>query len=356
MKKLLTFALAALAAAAICSAQTEKTQVFENGGTGPYKAVAVGDASLPTHTIYRPQDLKGYVAENGKIPVVVYANGACLNNNMQMSRLLSETASKGYLLIAIGPFEEYTDEMFYDDWTRVVKGGIDTKPVVILGNGTQVLPWTPEELAAQEAEREAARQKVQADLKKASKKKNAVPEPQPFRTYAKQMLEAVEWITDQNADPESEYYHMIDIDKVAAMGQSCGGAQTLAIAHDPRIKTCIILNSGMGEISMGGASKQSLKSLHTPMLYLNGGVADIAYNNAESDYKNIGDDIPVAKVNTLDGHHGTYYEKYGGRYAVTVGKWLDWQLKGQISESAMFLNDEYEKALYPDWKFERKNF
>ena len=356
MKKLLTISLAFVAAAFLCSAQTEKTQIIEDGGTGPYKAMAVGDASLPTHTIYRPQDLKAYVAENGRIPVVVYANGACVNSSMQMSRLLNETASKGYILIAIGPFEEHTDQMFYDDWTRVVKGGIDTKPVVILGNGTRVLPWTEEELAAQAAEREAARQKVQADLKKASKKKNAVPEPEPFHTYAKQMLEAVEWITDQNANPESEYYQMIDIDAVAAMGQSCGGAQTLAIAHDPRIKTCVILNSGMGEMSMGGASKQSLKTLHTPMLYLNGGVADIAYGNAEIDYSNIGDNIPVAKVNTLDGHHGTYYEKNGGRYAVTVGMWLNWQLKGKVSDSAMFLNDEYEKALYPDWTFTRKNF
>ena len=355
MKRLCIILIAAFAATAACFAQTQNSQTIENGGTGPYKSIAVGDAGLPTHVIYRPADLKAYVDKNGPIPVVVYANGACVNYSLQMSRLLNEVASKGYVLIAIGPYEEYTDEAFYADWKNVVKGGIDTKPVVIMGNGERVLPWTPEELAAQEAAREAAREAVLKDIKKASKKKVA-PEPAPFRTYAKQMLEALDWAAEQNANPESEYYHMLNMDKVAAMGQSCGGAQALAISYDPRIKTCVILNSGMGEISMGGASKESLKSLHTPMLYLNGGVADIAYNNANADYERIPDNIPVAKVSTLDGHHGTYYEKFGGRYAVTVGMWLDWQLKGDISKSALFLNDEYESALFSDWKFERKNF
>ncbi len=355
----ITFALALAVSSSlcVCSAQPSQSQVIENGGTGPYKSVAVGDASLPSHVIYRPANLNEYVNTNGKIPVVVYANGACANSSLEMSRLLSETASKGYLLIAIGPYEEYTDEMFYAQWRGVVKGGIDTKPVVIMGNGEQVLPYTPEEIAAQQAEREAAREKLQAEMKKMSRKKSAAPAPAPaFHTYAKQLLEAVDWISAQASDPASEYYHLIDLDKIAAMGQSCGGAQVLAVAYDPRIKTCLILNSGMGEMSMSGASRESLNNLHTPMLYLNGGEADIAYGNANMDYEQISPDVPVAKISTLDGHHGTYYEKNGGRYAVVVGKWLDWQLKGRIEESAMFLSDEYGKAFCRDWKFTRKNF
>ena len=97
-KKLFTLAAALLATAAMCFAQTEKTQVIEEGGTGPWKSVAVGDASLPTHTIYRPQNLKAYVDENGKIPVLLYANGACANNNLEMSRLLSEVDAYGKAL------------------------------------------------------------------------------------------------------------------------------------------------------------------------------------------------------------------------------------------------------------------
>ena len=111
--RLMALAAALFAAGAVCLAQTKQEQVIEDGGTGPWKSVAVEDASLPTHTIYRPKDLKGYVDENGKIPVLLYANGACANNNLEMSRLLSEVASWGYIVLAIGPYQDMPDDAFY---------------------------------------------------------------------------------------------------------------------------------------------------------------------------------------------------------------------------------------------------
>ena len=353
-RKLIALAAALLAAGAVCLAQTKQTQEIEGGGTGPWKSVAVGDASLPTHTIYRPRDVKGYVKENGKIPVLLYANGACANNNLEMSRLLSEVASWGYFVIAIGPYEDMPDDKFYAQWKGVVRGWYpETKELAIMGNGERLTPYTEAELAERAAQKEAAQKAAEAAAKK--NKKKAAAEPAPFRTYARQLLEAMDWITDQNANLNSEYFHLIDLDKVAAMGQSCGGAQVLAVAHDPRIKTCLIFNSGMGEMAMSGASKESLGNLHTPMLYLNGGTADVAYENANGDYKRI-KELPVVKISTLDGHHGTYYEKHAGAYAVAARQWLNWQLKGIVGDSALFMNDEYGKLLHPDWTFDRKNW
>ena len=356
MKRIITLCCALLAAGALCLAQTERTQVIENGGTGPYKSVAVGDKSLPTHTIYRPENLKAYVNENGKIPVLLYANGACANNNLEMSRLLSEVASYGYIILAIGPYDEMPDDKFYAQWKGVVRGWYpETKPVAIMGNGERLTPYTEAELAARAAEQEAARKAAEAAAKKNRNKKPVVT-VQPFRTYARQLLEALDWLTDQNGNDESEYYHLIDLDQVAAMGQSCGGAQVLGVAHDPRIKTCMIFNSGIGEMAMSGASKKSLANLHTPMLYINGGTADVAYNNANGDWGRIADNIPVVKISTLDGHHGTYYEKNAGSFAVVARMWLNWQLKGLVSDSALFMNEDYEKTFYPQWTFERKNW
>ena len=355
-KKILAFAVA-LATGACCFAQTEHSQVIENGGTGPYKSVAIGDKSLPTHMIYRPEDLKGYVAANGKIPVLLYANGACVNNSLEMSRLLSEVASYGYIVLTIGPYMEMPDEAFYNQWKGVVRGWYpSTKEFAIMGNGERLLPYTEAELAAQAAEREAAQKAAAAAAKKKKNKKLVVTVQPAMQTYARQMLEALDWLTDQDGNEESEYYHLIDLEKVAAMGQSCGGAQVLAVAHDPRIKTCLIFNSGIGEMAMSGASKKSLANLHTPMLYLNGGTADVAYNNANGDWGRIADCIPVVKISTLDGHHGTYYEAHAGAYAVVARMWLNWQLKGMISDSALFMNDEYGKAFHPNWTFERKNW
>ena len=355
-KKTFTLLLPLLAAGVVALAQTGRTQVIEGGGTGAYKSVAVEDTSLPTHTIYRPENLKAYVNENGRIPVLLYANGACANNNLEMSRLLSEVASHGYIILAIGPYQDMPDEAFYAQWKGVVRGWYpETKPVAIMGNGERLTPYTEAELAARAAEQEAARKAAEAAAKKNRNKKPVVT-VEPFRTYARQLLEALDWLTDQNGNEESEYYHLIDLEKVAAMGQSCGGAQVLGVAHDPRIKTCMIFNSGIGEMSMSGASKKSLANLHTPMLYINGGTADVAYNNANGDWGRIADDIPVVKISTLDGHHGTYYEKNAGAFAVVARMWLNWQLKGIVGDSALFMNDEYGKTFYPQWTFDRKNW
>ena len=61
-------------------------------------------------------------------------------------------------------------------------------------------------------------------------------------------------------------------------------------------------------------------------------------------------------LKSKDGHSGTYYEKHGGNYAKAVVKWLDWQLKGQVGQSALFLDDEYLKMKFPEWQGVRKNF
>ena len=105
-----------------------------------------------------------------------------------------------------------------------------------------------------------------------------------------------------------------------------------------------------------GTTKENLKNLHTPMFYMIGGPGDIAYANAQKDYERIADNIPVVMLNSKDGHSGTYYEKYGGNYAKAVVKWLDWQLKGQVGQSALFLDDEYLKMKFPEWQGVRKNW
>ena len=78
----------------LVNAQTTQKQIVEEGGTGPFKSEVVGDASCPGFTVYRPQNLKEVVAKQGALPVIVYANGACFNNNVEMRLLLSEVAPR----------------------------------------------------------------------------------------------------------------------------------------------------------------------------------------------------------------------------------------------------------------------
>jgi hypothetical protein len=231
MKKLLLTAMMVAASVGLMNAQTAQRQVVEEGGTGPFKSEVVGDASCPGFTVYRPQNLKEVVAKQGALPVIVYANGACFNNNVEMRLLLSEVASYGYVAAAIGPYDE-ADVMA--QWRGVLKSAYpETKGEVIMANGEKILPMTPEERQAREAEQARQREEAAKNAKK-GKKQQAAP---PFRTYPKMLLEVLDWLIEQNAAAGSEYYHCLDLDRVAAMGQSCGGAQVLGVAHDPRIKT-----------------------------------------------------------------------------------------------------------------------
>ena len=343
-------AMMVAASVGLMDAQTTQKQIVEEGGTGPFKSEVVGDASCPGFTVYRPQNLKEVVAKQGALPVIVYANGACFNHNVEMRLLLSEVASYGYVLAAIGPYDE---EDVMAQWKGVLLAAYpETKGDVIMANGEKILPLTPEERKARDEQQAKQREEAAKKAKKAKKQ----PEVQPFRTYPKMLLEVLSWLTDQNAAAGSEYYHCLDLDHVAAMGQSCGGAQVLGVAHDPRIKTCVMLNSGIGDMEMMGTTKDNLKNLHQPMFYMIGGPGDIAFGNAQKDYERIADNIPVVMLNSKDGHSGTYYEKFGGNYAKAVVKWLDWQLKGQVGQSALFLDDEYLKMKFPEWQGVRKNF
>ena len=353
MKKLLMSAMIVAASVGAMNAQTSRKQIVEEGGTGPYKSEVVGDASCPAFTIYRPQNLNDLVAKQGALPVIVYANGACFNNNVEMRLLLSEVASYGYVIAAIGPYDE---EDVMAQWRGVLKSAYpETKGEVIMANGEKILPLTPEEIKARQ-EQQAKQRELAAKNAKKNKKKQQVAQVPAFQTYPKMLLEVLSWLTDQNATKGSEYYHCLDLDHVAAMGQSCGGAQVLGVAHDPRIKTCVMLNSGIGDMEMMGSTKECLKNLHQPMFYMIGGPGDIAYANAQKDYERIADNIPVVMLNSKDGHSGTYYEKHGGNYAKAVIKWLDWQLKGKVGQSALFLDDEYLKMKVPEWQGVRKNF
>jgi hypothetical protein len=86
------------APAEIKTSKEVTSRTVEDGGTGPFKALMASDESLPTHTIFRPRDLT-----KAKLPIVVWGNGACANSPWEHVNFLSEIASHGFLVVAIGP-------------------------------------------------------------------------------------------------------------------------------------------------------------------------------------------------------------------------------------------------------------
>lgn len=173
-------------------------------------------------------------------------------------------------------------------------------------------------------------------------------------TPSSMVVKALDWISKQAKDSSSHYYNKIDTERIAGAGHSCGGAQVLANASEPRLKTYLILNAGMGTMTMADASGQSLKNLHGPILYLVGGTTDVAWQNAQTDYKAI-QKVPVVLAdNTQSGHSGTYEQPNGGANARMIRAWLDWQLKGQKEHEKLFIGGDLTG--YDNWTIMNKNF
>lgn len=268
-------------------AQIIKQKVVDEGGSGPYKAIAVTEATLTNYVVYRPADIVAATQKEGKLPVLVYANGGCSDTSITHERVLSEIASHGYIVIAIGA--------------------------------------------------------MQMDIH--DRKHNSTP--------GSMLTDAIDWIVKKSSESESDYYQKVAIDKISAGGQSCGGAQVLSVASDKRIKSYLMYNTGMGEMEMAGASKESLKNLHAPVIYIIGGPSDVAFANAEKDYERI-NHVAVAFADlTEGGHMGTFGDLYGGSFSKMSIDWLDWQFKGKDCSSLFLEND---LTAYPGWTMKTKNF
>ena len=296
MKKILISTAAALLALTTAYCQDIRTVVHENGGTGEFKSVVVTDATLTTHTVFKPADMSGYDSSN-PIPVLVWGNGACSDSPFEHVNFLNEIASHGFMVIAIGPMPEKFGE------------------------------------------------RIRAGMSESSK-----------------LIDAIDWIIAQNANPGSQYYGKIDVWNIAVAGMSCGGLQTLDVAKDPRIRTIMICNSGLFKASnaatavpgMPMPTKDRLSEIHTPVLYILGGPTDIAYENGMDDFANI-NHVPVFAANFNVGHGGTYAQPYGGEFAKVATAWLKWQLKADAEAGKMFKGSPCGLALTEGWTADKKN-
>jgi len=271
------------------------SRTIEDGGTGHFPALMASDSTLATHTIFRPKDLTAF-GRKEKLPIIAWGNGACANSPWEHVNFLSEIASHGFLIVAIGPMP-----------AEGQRGGP--------GGGT---------------------------------------------TKSSEMVDAINWAIARNDNKTSPYYGKLDTKKIAVAGMSCGGLQALETAPDPRVTTTMICNSGIfinPSTAMGGMpnlTKAQLEKLHTPIIYILGGEKDIAYTNGMDDFHHI-NNLPAFAANFPVGHGGTYSRPHGGEFAKVATAWFQWQLKGDKTAAAMFQGEPAGLAQVEGWKTEKKN-
>jgi hypothetical protein len=299
-------------------------------GTGAHAALMEMDAGLPTHTVYRPASLAALGGK--KLPIVAFANGGCRNLGNRFRPFLTEIASHGYLAIAIGPIGAAEVETPVAPGTEQPKG---------------------EPAAGSPAER---------NRELAFKEKLAPGETRPSFTYAKQLIHAIDWAIAENSRSGSPYFGKIDTAKIAVFGQSCGGLQAIDAAHDPRVSTLGVWNSGIfpaqgrsWQMAAAHADKADLATLKGSVLYVSGDQGDVAFDNAEDDYARI-NHIPVFRAwRDKTPHAGTYREPNGGAFGQVAVAWLDWQLKGDENAGRMFAGRDCGLCTKPEWHVARKN-
>ena len=274
------------------STDVSNSRTVEDGGTGPYKALMISETTLPTHTVFRPKELSSFGQKN-KLPVIAWGNGACANSPWEHVNFLSEVASFGFLVVAIGPMPK--DEGDHGSGRSTSSQMLDAINWAIAQNSDKTSPY----------------------YNKIDVKKIAVS---GMSCGGLQTLETA-------PDPR---------------------VTTAVICNSG-----ILPSTGGGMAGMPPLTKEHLTKLHTPTLYILGGEKDIAYNNGMDDFKRI-DHLPVFVANMDVGHGGTYSKPHGGEFAKVATAWFQWQLKGDKEAAKQFSGEPAGLAKNPIWKVEKK--
>jgi len=269
-------------------------RTVEDGGTGPFKAVMTSDNTLATHTVFRPKDLSAF-GRKAKLPVIVWGNGACANSPWEHVNFLSEVASHGFLVIAIGPMPA--------EGQRGGAGGPTKSPLL-----TDAINW-------------AIAQNTNRTSQYFGKLDTTKIAASGMSCGGLQTLEVA-------PDPR---------------------LTTVMVCNSG-----ILGDPGSGKGGMPSLKKDHLSKLHTPTIYLLGGERDIAYNNGMDDFRRISH-VPVFAANLNVGHGGTYARRHGGDFAIVATAWFQWQLKGDKQAARMFEGEPCGVAKMEGWKVEKKN-
>lgn len=207
-------------------------------------------AELPGYNVYRPADL---ARRRAPAPVVVWANGGCVKRDLTWASLFERWAGAGYVVVTIHDPNAPTGM----PQGAGAPGGAGAPPITAT--------------AADSAEA-MARARAGAGMQ--------------AKATAEAQGKAIDWAAAANAAKGGAYAGKLDLAKVVAAGNSCGGISSLTLAsYDKRPKSVFVLSgSSIGPGAKADAVQPVMSKVTAPAIWVVGGTEDIARAAADMDY------------------------------------------------------------------------
>jgi hypothetical protein len=258
---------------------------------GPYAVTSEAAFGSPGHMVFRPTNLDAFPARD-TLPVVVWGNGGCAIDSTRYGGFLSTIASHGFVVL-----------------------------------GTAVQPGAPAPQAG-------------------------APPP---RATADDLRAAVDWADKESKRAGSPLSGKIATDKVAVMGQSCGGFLSISLGADPRVDTIGVFNSGVQNPAPGAPpspfpNADALPAVHGPVLLINGAERDFMTAASKSTFDALGHVPAFYGARDNAGHTATVFHPGGGEYANVASNWVKWQFKSDKKAARMFVGKDCALCTNPNWE------
>ena len=170
---------------------------------------------------------------------------------------------------------------------------------------------------------------------------------------------AVDWAEAENKRAGSPLNGKVATDKVAVMGQSCGGFLSIALGADPRVDTIGVFNSGVQARNPDAPpspfpTADALKDLHGPVLLINGHERDFLMAASHSTFEML-DHVPAFYgARHGAGHTATVFHPGGGEFANVATNWVRWNFKGNKQAGMMFVGKNCSLCTNSNWDVEAK--
>lgn len=127
------------------------------------------------------------------------------------------------------------------------------------------------------------------------------------RSTADDQARAIDWAFEEDARRGGPYAGHLDLDRVVAAGNSCGGITSLALAgSDPRVRAVFVLSGS--SVGPGAAREQAaavMDKVKVPVGFAVGGPEDIASSQAVQDFDLLGPGIAGFVASRATGDHPT---------------------------------------------------